>query len=286
MKEENVSLFLYLRKETEELLRNRLHSYLPRYHRGPDKDYLPYIHMKLTLEMKSELSARASIATLFDEYRKMEDGIVKRELLDSIVIRLCRMIDSRKIAGKEPLTLKRIPQLLEEGSFEKNEIVRQIKDIETKLVDIEDYRHKNVAHIDLDNQCIKDEMGIYVTTWGAYSWIGEKPPSEDTVALAFGNRYKKLNDHLDLLRRNNSKGELEDDIRRIENAIKELKVYYDPVTSKRVESKGIGNTYDEINETISETIDLISKLLDFVGNLCKERFGEVFTSVQLEPDDA
>ena len=286
MNEENTGLILHLRAGTEKLLRNRVLSTLPRYHRDPNKDYLPYIHRKLTLEMKSKNPARASIETLFDEYKKMEDGIVKRELLDSIVIRLCRLIDSRRISGNEPLTLKRIPSLLKVDSVERNEVERQIREIETKLVDIEEYRHKSCAHIDLDDQCFQDKTDIYITMWGAYSWVGDKPPREDTVALAFGNRYTKLNSHRDLLHRYNSNGVFDDDIRRIEDAIKELKEYYDPVTCNRVERKGIGNTYDEINDTISEAIDMISCLLDFVGNLCQERFEEVFTPVQLKPDDA
>ena len=186
---------------------------------------------------------------------------------------LVRMVDSPKIGKHENLTLKRIPLLLDETSFEREKIEKQISEIETKLSPFKTWRNKKGAHIDLDSTVFQDRMNMFVTLWGSYAWYGEQQPREDAIALAFENRYKDLKSHLDVLNRYNWTEELDDEICDTLDAIKELEEYYDPVTGNRVVRMSIGNTYDEINETISEATDMISDLLNYVGELCKASYG-------------
>ena len=281
----NESLIFYLKAETNRLLKYDIWGDLPCYHRGPDKGYLPYIHMKLKMALESGNPEHSCIVTLFDKYKKMEAGLLKWEQLIVVVMRLVRMIDSPKMQQHENLTLKRIPLLLEETSFERREIDKKISAIETKLKPLKTWRDKDLAHVDLDYMVFQDEANSFATMFGAYTWIGEKPRG-DTVALAYEDRYKKLNDHLDFLKQVNTTGIFDVDIRRVEDWFKKLEKYYDPVTGKQKELYDIGNTYDEINETISEVIDMISDLLDYVGELCKSRYGEVFIPARKGDNDA
>ena len=286
MKEGNEGLTSYLKTATKRLLKNLIDSELPRYHRYPDKNYLPYIHMKLLLALKSELVGNSNIVALFDEYRKMKDGLVKREQLNAIMMLLVRMVDAPKMGKHENLTLKRIPLLLDETSFERKKIEKRISEIEAKLSPFKKWRNKKGAHVDLESTVFQDSMNIYITMWGSYACYGEQPPPEDTVALALGNRYRDLKSHLDILNKYNWKNELDGEICDTLDAIKELEEYYDPVTGNRVVRMSIGNTYDEINETISEAIEMISDLLEYVAELCKARHGEVFIPVKIGDNDA
>ncbi|MCY3554960.1 MAG: hypothetical protein OXH56_06510 [Gemmatimonadetes bacterium] len=292
MKPGNISdsLICYLKTETAKLLKDNTYGRIPCYHRCPDKDYLPYIHMKLwtTLELRDKDAI--SIVSLYDEYKEMENSRLKWVYFNYIVILLNSMMDPPKMSGKNPitkeritrhpLTLKQIPLVLEKESFGKEKTKRvedKINEIETAWNPYKKWRNEKVVHTDLSSTILQDKINLYTTFFGSYSWMGEKEPG-DTRALGYKQHYKELDNHLDILKQENGTGIFDHDIKRIENHKKWMvENVYDPVSDKHQELYDIGDTYDEINKTISEVIDLISDLLNDVGKLCKERYGKVFT---------